>query len=155
MKKKISILLVCVVLLMCFPIISYAAETDIQSNEIVIEYFDDGSYMVTEITSYPTRASGSITSYKDQKYYSSDDVLQWTFRLYGTFTYTGSSSTCTDASHTIIISSTGWNIASQSSRESGSKAYGTASMKYYVNGALKSTVNTTVTLTCDNNGNLS
>ncbi len=152
--KRIIFVILCIILTIAYPIGSLAIE-NVMNEEIFTEYLEDGSYIVTEITIYQTKASGTINANKKINYYNGDDELQWVYKLNGTFTYTGSSSTCTYANNSVTIYNSAWKTYSASATRSGNSAYGNVTMKYYHLGAVLSTVQRSVTLTCDANGNLS
>ena len=73
----------------------------------------------------------------------------------GTFTYTGSSSTCTKSIASATSKNANWKISSKSASKSGNKATAKATAKRYVDGTAVETQNCTVTLTCSSNGSLS
>lgn len=150
MKKMIGWLLAAVLFVNVLPLSGNAAET-----ELATINFDDGSYMTVEIITSETRASGSKTGAKQYTYYDSSSVAQWKAVLTGTFTYTGSSATCTSSSMDVTIYDSSWYVISKSSSKSGSKAIGSAIIgeKTGVTSVAKIPVN--LTLTCDANGNLS
>ena len=113
----------------------------------------DGSYYVITLTVDETRASK--TGAKTYTYYSSDDVIQWKVRLQGSFTYNGSTSTCTNASHSVTIYNDAWYVYTQNSYKSGNKAIADVTMKKKFLGVVTSTRDVHIELACDKNGNLS
>lgn len=119
-------------------------------------YFEDGSYIITTIfeESSITRATSSKTGQKTATFYNSDNVAQWSATLKGTFTYNGSSATCTASSITHKIYSSNWKTASASATKSGNKATGKATAKRYLIVPVQ-TVEKTITLTCSASGVLS
>lgn len=133
-----------------FPVCAQAVE-----RPIIVRYADDGSYMVESITYLDSRASGTISGNKNTKYYDENGALQWTVTVTGTFSYNGSSATCTASSCSVSISNSEWYTISKSASKSGSSATGSATMGKKVLGTTISKVSSSVTLTCDANGNLS
>lgn len=113
----------------------------------------DGSYDIIEIEENSARSSK--TAKKTQSHYSTDDVLEWKVVLQGTFTYNGTTSSCTNASHTITIYNNSWFTYSQNSYASGNKAIANVVMKLRVLGVIASTNNVHLQLSCDKNGNIS
>lgn len=101
-----------------------------------------------------TRAASSKIGQKTATFYNSDNVAQWSATLKGTFTYNGSSATCTASSITHKIYSSNWKIASASATKSGNKATGKATAKRYLIVPVQ-TVEKTITLTCSASGVLS
>lgn len=157
MKKNIfiSLILTIAVMISCFSMPVHAAEEEITTSTVV-EYFDDGSYIVTTITEEVnnTRAT-TKTGSKTSTYKNSDGEIQWTYKVTGTFSYTGSSSTCTAVSDSYSISNNNWHMSSHSCSKSGNTANGTVTMKYKVLGITTDTVTRNVTLTCSATGVLS
>lgn len=159
MKKIISIILTAVILVSLFSLTAYA-----QSSETVIsettEYFEDGSSItttVTQITSNDlTRATKTITGSKTKTVKNSDGDVLYKFKVTGTFTVNeGVSSTCTAVSCSASNLASGWSLASSTKSKSGNKATATGVFEYTVLFITTITQETTATLTCDKNGNLS
>lgn len=157
MKKNIfvSIILSLAVLVSCFSMPVYAAgENNVASTSI--EYFDDGSYMVITITEEASNSRASTkTASKKASYKNSDGDVLWTYTITGTFTYTGSSSTCTAVSDSYTIYNDRWHMDSHSTWKSGNTAYGTVTMKRKVLGITIKTVSHDLQLTCSATGVLS
>lgn len=64
----------------------------------VISYAD-GSYLEITLETLPqARASGSVTKAKNYVYKNENNIEQWKITLTGSFTYTGTGSTCTASS---------------------------------------------------------
>lgn len=154
--KKIVAVFLSVLMLLAFPVAAYADETDDTVVSSTVEYFEDGSYLVTTIEEQPTLTRASTKSgSKSSKYYDSDDELQWVVTVKGTFSYTGSSATCTSASTTYSIYDTSWKVTSATATKSGRTATGKFTVKKYVTFIPMITRNATVILSCSNSGTLS
>ena len=153
MKRLFSMVLVIVLLMTLLPYKAYAT-TNVQISENVI-YLDDGSYIIVELTWMEGRASGTKTGSKTHRFYNSDGVEQWRAVLRGTFTYTGSSATCTASSCDVTISDSSYYVVSKNVSKSGNAALCTLVMgKKFLGITIdKDTVN--MSITCDANGNLS
>lgn len=66
-----------------------------ERNAEVISYAD-GSYLMITLETLPqARASGSVTKAKNYVYKNENNIEQWKITLTGSFTYTGTGSTCT------------------------------------------------------------
>ena len=157
MKKNIfiSFILTIAVMISCFSMPVHAAEEKVVISTVV-EYFDDGSYLITTITEEVNNSRASVKSEtKTSTYSNSDGETQWTYTVTGTFSYTGSSSTCTAVSDSYTISNDNWHMSSHSCSKSGNKANGTVTMKYKVLGITTNTISRDVTLTCSATGVLS
>lgn len=157
MKRLISVILS--ILMLAMTLGTYASaisEPQEAAYTSYTTYFEDGSYIITTIfeESSITRAASSKTGQKTATFYNSDNVAQWSATLKGTFTYNGSSATCTASSITYKIYSSNWKIASASATKSGNKATGKATAKRYLIVPVQ-TVEKTITLTCSASGVLS
>lgn len=151
MKRMITFALVLACLLSLAAPAS-AASTD--SREIT--YYDDGSYLIVTVSTAPqSRASGTTPGSASAEYYNADDVLRWVVTLTGSFTYNGSSATCTSANIDATIYESGWSCSSKSAYASGSSAIGSATMVRKVLGVQVDSVPVSLKITCDKNGALS
>mgnify|MGYP003296889458 CR=1 FL=1 len=149
MKRLFSILLVAILMVSILPVAGSATET------METIYYDNGSYMTIEVMYSPVRATWSITGNKQYTYYNSNSVSQWKAVLTGTFTYTGSSSSCTASSVNVTIYDSSWYVISKSASKNGNTATGAATIGEKVNGVTVTKVPVNLTLSCDANGNLS
>ncbi len=111
--------------------------------------------MTEEIFEVSSRASQTKSGSKVKNYYGSDGSLEWKVTLNGTFTYTGSSSTCTSASCNVSVSYSAWSASGKTAYRSGNTAYGSVTMNRKLLGATVDSVPVSLTLKCDANGNLS
>lgn len=152
MKKLISLLSVILMIAVMCPTTAFANDEIV--TESSVEYFDDGSYIVTEIAenSITTFAAKTVSKSKSATYYDGNDAKQWTVTLSATFSYTGSSATCTSATTSSTIYNSAWKVTSAVASKSGNKATGTFTVKKYVLGIPVKTVNKTLTITCSNTG---
>ena len=152
MKRCISLFLLAVLLFATFSVNCFASEI---TEEYVVERFEDGSYMTERVVSSQTRASGTKSGSKDKVYYNGNGVAEWKVTVSGTFTYTGSSATCTSANCSVSIYNSDWYTISKSATKSGNTATAYATMGEKLLGVKVDEVSTSVSLKCDNNGNLS
>lgn len=152
MKKIISLLSVILMIAVLCPNTAFANDEIV--TETNVEYFDDGSYIVTELTesTITTFATKTVSKSKSSHYYESDNSKAWTVVLSATFNYTGSSATCTSAKTSYTIYNDAWKVTSAVPSKSGNKATGTFTVKKYVLGVPIKTVNRTLTITCSNTG---
>lgn len=149
MKRIFSILLAAILMVSILPAAGSAAET------METIYYDDGSYLTIEVIFSPARATWSVTGNKQYTYYNSSSVSQWKAVLTGTFTYTGSSSSCTASSVNVTIYDSSWYVISKSASKSGNKATASVTMGEKADGVTIMRVPVSLALTCDANGNLS
>lgn len=150
MKRFLTFILV-ISLVFSLPLFASATQN---TNEDII-YMDDGSYIIVTIDSMDTRASGSKTGSKSYNFYSSNDELEWKAVLSGTFTYNGTSATCTSSSCNITVYQNNWYEISKTATRSGNTAYATFTMGRKVLGITVSKKDYSLTLSCDANGILS
>lgn len=150
MKRYISMLVLAVFLITALPVRGKAIE-----QEVNVRYFEDGSYIVETIEVVEGRASGAKTGTKSQTYYGSAGDSEWKATLTGTFTYTGSSATCTSSSVNVTIYDSAWYVVSKSASKSGNTANASVTMGEKLLGVTVTKVPTSLSLKCDANGNLS
>lgn len=150
MKKIITILtILSSILFLSFPVSALE-----QKKEII--QLDNGYYLETIIEETPTtRASNQKTAKKTGNCKNAQGTTMFSVTVTGTFTYTGSSSTCTKSVASATSKNANWKISSKSASKSGNKATAKATAKRYVDGTAVETQNCTVTLTCSSNGSLS
>ncbi|MDR0519773.1 MAG: hypothetical protein LBG82_06960 [Clostridiales Family XIII bacterium] len=162
MKKILSVIFI--VLAMCsMPIAALADGSEnyaVPSGKITnVVYQNDGSYFVTTIaeTKSPAlRASTTTkTSSKITTYYGSSGNTLWYVKVTGTFSYNGSTSSCTASTVTAAAPASNWSISSTSASKSGNQATASATANRYNGLTVVQTVSRTVTLTCSSNGTLS
>ena len=107
--KKLSILFLCLLMLFSYPSTALAGENE--TTEVDVEYFDDGSYLVTETTFDNTLTRASTKSATRRlTYFNANDVSEWYFELSATFSYTGSSVTCTRADVATKLYNDQWKV---------------------------------------------
>lgn len=153
MKRSICTLLAVVFFFSLFPLKCDAVEVTEPKN--VVTYYADGSYSIEEISAVETRASGTKTGTKTNSHYSSAGVLEWKAVLTGTFSYTGSSATCTSSSCDVTVYNSAWYTISKSAGKSGSSATAAVTMGKKLLGVTVDQRSVNLKLTCDANGNLS
>lgn len=153
MRRIITwVALLCMVVTI-FPIsAAYAAQTD-EVEDII--YFENGDYVVITQQTISTHATGTKTVSKTHTYRNSDGDDLWAGKLTATFTYTGTSATCTAASCSVTIYSGSWYTVSKTASKSGNTATANITMAYKSMGVVVSRENCIIKLTCDKNGNIS
>ena len=155
LTKRIALFLLA--MMFCFSVpFSALAQTNEQT-ETEVQHFEDGSYIIirTEEVISPF-ASGTVTRAKTGYYYDGDEQeLRWSVTLIATFKYTGSSATCTGAVTSYNIYDTAWKVKEATASKSGRTATGDFLVKKYWLGIITKTVPLTLTISCDNNGNIS
>jgi len=135
---------------------SINAIENISSDNTYTEYFDDGSYIVVTITESETQSRSSTKDgTKTSTYYGANGDICWTYSVNGSFSYNGTSSSCTSVSDSYSIKNSSWHIDSHSCSRSGNTAYGNVTMDYKFIGITTKSVSDSVTLVCSPNGSLS
>lgn len=158
MKRTISKLMIVILAVLSISSTAFASS---DNPEIDIEYFEDGSYMVTYIedeSSAPGIAllsTSTATKSKTAKYYDSTGKALWYVKVTGTFSYNKKTATCTKSSVTAGIYDTSWKISSKSSSKSGNTATAKATAKHYYSGNVTKTKSKTVKLSCSPSGKFS
>lgn len=146
MKRVVSVLMLVFFL---FSVLPMAGAAEAVSEERI--ELGDGYYLIAETFQSGARASKSVSGSKPYTCYDDAGTALWKVTLYGTFTYTGSSATCTASSISTTIYDSSWSTGSKSASKSGNKATGSATMK-------KSTVKSvpvSLSLSCSASGSLS
>lgn len=152
--KKCIILLLTVVLSFYCPI---TASAETSTDTVIVETFEDGSYLETVIkdADIPTTYSTTKTGQKIKTYKDSEGNSIWSVTVTGTFTYTGSTATCTKSTVSATSYKSSWKISTSSASKSGATATATATAKKYADGEYIKSMTQSVSLTCSKNGTLS
>lgn len=156
MKRIISFVLVVVLLSFSFSVSTFAKNT-----QESITYYADGSYTVITVQdadSVFVKVLQSLRSVKTKtitaKHYNDSNNLEWTASLTGTFSYNGTTASCTNVSKSTTIYASAWKCTSSSCSRSGATATGNFTFKKYTLGIPTQTINETISMTCDKNGNI-
>ena len=153
--KKVCAILSIIVILFTFPMISYADNSGATGEtDSCVKYYSDGSYTVTtiETSDLSHLDTSTIKKTKHTTFYNSDNEKEWDITVTGTFTYTGSSATCTNSTVSYKIYDTHWKVTSSQASKSGRIAKGEFTLKRYFLGIPIKTDNETLTITCSNTG---
>ena len=151
--KKVSYILLIVVMILSVVSNVQADEKTVQGQNTI--YLENGDYILVELMEGMSRSIYSQSGSKSYTCYDSDGVAKWQAVLKATFIYTGSSSTCTDASCDITIYDSSCYLISKNASRSGNTAYGTVTVGRKILGITHDQNTINLTLTCDVNGNLS
>ncbi len=153
MKKFISVLLFCLTL---FSMCSFNTFATDENSDASIIHFDNGAYLVVKVSEINTsRATNTKSGTKSITYKNDDNETMWKATITGTFTYTGSSATCTKASISYNVYADNWKMKEATASKSGNKAIGDVTAKRYLLGIPVQTVEQTFYLTCSATGTLS
>lgn len=118
-------------------------------------YYENGYYYEISISVTNSVARSAKEGSKTIYCKNSAGKTMWSLTVKGTFTYNGSTSSCTSASASTSITDATWKITNKSSSKSGNAAKATATAICYLNGNPINSQTKTVTLKCNANGKLS
>lgn len=118
-------------------------------------YYENGYYYEISISVTNSVARSAKKGSKTIYCKNSAGKTMWSLTVKGTFTYNGSTSSCTSASASTSITDATWKITNKSSSKSGNTAKATATAICYLNGNPINSQTKTVTLKCNANGKLS
>lgn len=156
MSKKIIALLLALISVLSCSVFAFAADDGQTAENEYVEYFDDGSYLVATVTYEETLARAStVSGSKKGVLYNSDGEALITFVLQGSFSYTGSSATCTSSSVSYNVHNSSWKVTSATASKSGSTAIGDFTAKRYLLLVPVETKTVAIKLSCSSTGVLS
>jgi hypothetical protein len=156
MKKLTALLLTFIIAMCTIGSISASALTLVNNTQTQIEYLENGDYIETIITSNNSlisTASTSKTASKTSYYKNSSGDVMWSVTIKGTFSYNGTTSTCTSCSHSTTSPGSAWSIKSSSSSRSGNSATAKATATY--TNMISTDYSMSVTIKCSANGTIS
>lgn len=147
--KKICAVLMAALLCVCVCVPTFAAGDESRVVSRTVEQYDNGAYaVITVYEDAASRATGSKNGHKAFDYYESG-TLQWTYTLHASFTYNGSTATCTAATATFDKQVDIWKLIANDPSPSGSAAIARGVVQKTTTGKK---VSPTVTITCTPNG---
>ena len=153
--KRIAVLLLTVIMvLLLLPANAYAASDLLETQVVKVQRFTDGSYLVITMQTIETYASGTKTGTDTYTYYSASNEISWKAVLTGTFTYNGTTATCTSSSCNVTVYNNNWYVISKSVSKNANAAIGTVTMGYKFLGVTVKRDTYDLSLSCDPNGNL-
>ncbi len=151
MKRTIACLTAVILIISMAGMVS-AAEI-VQSEDIV--YFEDGSYIITNVIQSAARSSNTINGFTRKTYVDANGNTDWQIVLSGTFTYDGTTATCTGSSIDVTIYDNAYYTVSKSAGKSGASAAGSATIGQRFLGITIAKNTYDLTLTCSKDGVLS
>ena len=157
MKKLLSVFLAVIIIFSTLTVSVFASDDEIVISETT-EQFEDGSYLIVTLTeekSSNLRATSTKTGSKTFTLYNSNDEKLLVMKLTATFSYTGSSATCTNVAPTFTVYNSNWRVTKSTGTKSGNKGIGDFTAKQYVLNVPINTKDVTITITCSNTGVLS
>ena len=161
--RKISRFILAILLLVSLlPMQTAKAENELSDSCEIIRS-EDGSYFVITtsrgiaITADNVQAvqARTVPGSRTYTYYDSDGSSKWAATLSASFSYNGSTSSCTSSSCSISIYDSAWYTISSGASRSGNTATVNATMGRKNLGVTTKTASCTITLSCDANGKLS
>lgn len=166
MKKIFTILSFAALLLLLAPATSvHASAAQLKTGFPVSStttQLENGNSIVTEITVFTNDTSISTfattktkSGSKTVKYRNSKGDVLWSFTVSASFTYNGSSATCTSVSTGKQINDTAWKLSNITKSKSSNVAKGSVTAKEYFLGVPFNSVTEDLQLKCSANGTLS
>lgn len=156
MKKIITVTLIISLIsciLFCIPV----SATTTDKTEKTIEYLENGDYIETIITDDTENsdislyATNTIAKTKTKYYKNSSGIVLWSVSVKATFSYNGSTSTCTRCSHSTTAPASAWSIKSASHSKSGNTATAKATATWKTSAGSKD-YSMSVTIKCSATG---
>lgn len=120
-----------------------------------ILYLENGDCLIEYMPEILSVQRSSTTGQKIFRYRNSDGVVEWTAVLSGSFTFNGSSATCTAASCITSVQQGNWHETYNYAYPSGNTAQADITMVRKVLFVTVQTETAHLVLSCDANGNLS
>lgn len=156
MKSMLCLLLMIFILAAAVVPTVNAQAAPATSSVTEVELLPNGDRIETELITYeqPFGAKSTKSGQKTKSYKNSSGAVMWSVTVYGTFSYNGSTATCTSATRSTTCPGSGWSIVSSSASKSGNTATATATAKYSSNGVNYNRT-LSVSLSCSPNGTLS
>ena len=152
MKRILCGIIAIIMMLSVLPLACFAEDS---VSKDIVTYYEDGSYTIERIYELQSRSSGTKIGAKEKTHYSSNGQACWKLVVNGTFTYGNGVPICRSSSGSVTIYDSAWYTISKSASKSGASATASATMGQKVLGVTVREASTSVTLTCDGNGNLS
>lgn len=152
MKRIIASILVLITICFsafCAPV---NAET-LTDTKVTVETLANGDYIETIIVEN-TLTRSTKTATKTTNYKNSAGTVMWYVSVTGRFSYNELTCICLSYSHNAKSNASAWKILSSSSSSYVNTATATATARF-TTGSTTSDYTRSVTLTCDNYGNLS
>ena len=154
LRMVIPVILSFFLLFTASPVSADAADNAVLSRTVVD--FDNGSREETTVLQYASDpARGVITGEKIKNHYSQSRELVWRVKLTGSFTYNGTTSSCTEAHTEIYFYKSGWSVVSENTTHSGNTASTSVILGKNVLGVTMPGAYVNLSLSCDKDGNLS
>lgn len=149
--RRLFSLFLSVVLLLSMAGTVFASENS--TSEII--YLENGSYLVIETVQSMSRSANTTSGFTRITHISESGETRWRAILTGTFTYDGTTATCTESSVTTYVYADNWYEISKTAGKSGNTATGSVTMGRTVLGITVAQETYNMTLTCSPNGTLS
>ena len=156
MKKFLTILLTALLLVNISTPAAKANTSTIVYSEI--EYISEDLYLEIEIEEYTNttqRATQTKTAAKKVSLKNSSNTTVATFTITGTFTYDGTTSKCTAASHSSTINNSAWAFTFKTANRLTNRAIGQYIIECTINGKVVQQLSDSVILACAPDGTLS
>ena len=149
MKRIATLVILALLVFSMLPFSTFAAKDNSNYDEII--YLDNGDYITVEISQTASRAT-TVKNSKTYTYRNNSGDELWRAVLSGTFTYNGSTATCTASSCDVTISNSAWSVSSKTVGKSGGTATTELTMVKKFIGITIDTETLSMSLTCSPTG---
>lgn len=119
-----------------------------------IVYLEDGGYLIIETVQTMSRSANTTSGFTRITCNTDSGNTEWRAILTGTFTYDGTTATCTESTVTTYVYANNWYEVSKTAGKSGNTATGSVTMGRTVLGITVAKEAYNMTLTCSPNGTL-
>lgn len=157
MRKRILAIAAAIaaaVLLSWAGIVTWTAVRADQNTVQSLHFEDGGSMEIIAINSEPNQAQNSISGTKTIQYRDTNGNVVWEATLNAVFSCLGGRAECMESNCSVTIYDDAWHVAYKTSGEFDDTAITHLKMSYSVLGRTAYIRAFTVTLTCDENGNM-
>ncbi len=159
MKKSLVFLTIMSMLILPFSFARASAPlcpTELlgMSSGLLVRHLPDGSRLIETVPVIVQRTEQTITSQKYSTFINNDGVIQWKVTLTASFTYNGSTATCTSASSVSTVYSGNWSENANNTFASGNAAVANVTMVRKILFIVVQTEIANLVITCDKDGNI-
>ena len=115
---------------------------------------ENGSRLIEYAPKTVHASRTALTASKTYNYINADCITEWSAIITGSFTYNGSSSSCTSSSCSTTVYSGNWKESANTATYAGNSAFASVTMQLRFLFVVIKNETCTLSLTCDKDGNL-
>lgn len=132
----------------------YEEETESESISFIARIIQIFRKIIAFLLGKDIVEAQTVSKTKYAKYYDKNGNLLWAVYLSAEFSYNGEKANCTKVSVSHSIKDSDWKLLISDSEKFGNTATGSFTVQQYKLGVKLKTVERTLSLTCDKNGNV-